>query len=372
MENFMQYKRFCFDKINDHCLPIDIKITVMRQIIENLFEQNEQLINITEEINQFSRVQSDRIHGFLQRTANQTIEIGETLSLFELRVKNFTMNYLPSLMENSFVLDQIDLIINYYRIRNSRLSFDNQKLAEENHRMRSNMDFYKWNNDSLSFGQEFSKDPIFNNQAIREEFLKDFINDKLNKQEDNINSVICATILDEIIYKIESEPDSMDYEDSLESIELLTKSTDLNDQSDVLENFWNNNVDFLSIKSEYRFLRLLSIFIEEIRHRNKAMERIRIDLENKRKCFHSLRNCFIEYRYRFIDHIFDVLDLNQIIENQLIDSIFSFDSQIENEIRQFDFDRYRSHPIDVEHSLSEFSIEATSTSDCDCNQNENP
>ncbi|OTF81784.1 hypothetical protein BLA29_008700, partial [Euroglyphus maynei] len=202
---FHEYKKFCHNKMNDPNSTKDEKISLMNRIIDNLFDQNEQLIEMIVETKQNAQIKSMEMHRFMLETATKTIDIGHALSSYELEMKNITQNKLPKIFNLITLIDEqsdhLDRMERENKLLNDNIESMNNELVQYKNIVCNRIDI-RTNDNSLPIQQSTVSESSSS-------LIQMFNNVKLAEQKTTIDSMICASIIDDIIDTIENEQETM-------------------------------------------------------------------------------------------------------------------------------------------------------------------
>ncbi|XP_027201463.2 uncharacterized protein LOC113795444 [Dermatophagoides pteronyssinus] len=346
---FQEYKKFCHNKINDQNSTKDEKISFMNKIINNLFDQNEQLIELIIETKQNAEIKSMEMNRFMLETATKTIDIGHALSSYELEMKHFTQRKLPQYLNLITLLDDQSNCLNDFEKENIHLRMENKLLNDNIESKNIELEQYKnivanlidhntTNENSLAIQQSTT--------VSESSLIERFNGRKLAEQKMTIDSMICASIIDELINTVENEQEETNYSD--DSTTTTSDATTIdqwfeysetefeNAWCNILMNFDNNNNLYSYKMNDCRILSLMSIMLNEIEHKNTVINVMKNESCHNRKNFLELHYRFIERGLQMLKFLIKLIDLSQ--ENDEFKSnlpmIQTMANNIENEIKE--------------------------------------
>lgn len=174
---------------------------------------------------------------------------------------------------------------------------------------------------------------------------------KLAEQKMTIDSMICASIIDELINTVENEQEETLIIMSNYSDDSTTTTSDAttidqwfeysetefeNAWCNILMDFDNNNNLYPYKMNDCRILSLMSIMLNEIEHKNTVINVMKNESCHNRKNFLELHYRFIERGLQMLKFLIKLIDLSQ--ENDEFKSnlpmIQTMANNIENEIKE--------------------------------------
>lgn len=115
----------------------------MSNIINDLFNQNEQLIELMGEIEQSANCKTRQLHEFMLNTASKSIDYGMALSAYEIEMKKLTEHNLPSIFHYDEMLNKSELLIDYYAKENQELKQENKNFFNDIQLINAELMYYK-------------------------------------------------------------------------------------------------------------------------------------------------------------------------------------------------------------------------------------
>lgn len=103
----------------------------MKKIIDDLLNQNEQFIDLLVEMQQSSSCKTGQFYEFMLNTARKSIDYGMALSAYEIEMKKLTEHNLPNIVDYNDLLNQSQLLIDYYAKENEDLKRVNNKFSND-------------------------------------------------------------------------------------------------------------------------------------------------------------------------------------------------------------------------------------------------
>lgn len=181
--------------------------------------------------------------------------------------------------------------------------------------------------------------------------IERFNGKKLAEQKMTIDSMICASIIDELINTVENEQEETLIVMSNYSDDSTTTTSDAttidqwfeysetefeNAWCNILMDFDNNNNLYPYKMNDCRILSLMSIMLNEIEHKNTVINVMKNESCHNRKNFLELNYRFIERGLQMLKFLIKLIDLSQ--ENDEFKSnlpmIQTMANNIENEIKE--------------------------------------
>lgn len=154
---------------------------------------------------------------------------------------------------------------------------------------------------------------------------------KLTEQENNIDSMICASILQELIFSVENalindarhETSKLDTNLNDSFLNCIDSGIDCEEFEDnwcniVMNSDNDDHIYFIDLKSkDFKQLMLISNAINEIRYKNFLIKNIQNNYIQCKKQFYLLHNRFIEQSLKIMEYFLNIL--NQLDDEQPID-----------------------------------------------------
>ncbi|KAH7637236.1 hypothetical protein HUG17_7442 [Dermatophagoides farinae] len=359
LELFQDYKKFCQNRIND----------------PNSSKENEQLIGLIIETKQNAQIKSMEFHRFMLETATKTIDIGQALSSYELEMKNITQRKLPLFFNLIELIDNQSTRLDSLDEENSQLKRENQLLNDDVEKM--NMELVQYKNIVCNLVDDHHHNDvqttIENSLAITQQqnstdttesssLIKLFIDEKLTEQKSTVDSLVCASIIDELIDMVDNEQQQQQViTNSDDSKYLYNSTTTLSDSTSIadqwfeysdgsetdFEDAWcnilmdmdnnNNNVHYPYKMNDFRFLSsMMLIMLNEIEHKNTVINEMKTEYCLNRKNFIELHYRFIERGLQMLKFLITLIDLMQQNDDfkTNLPMIQTMANKIENEIKQ--------------------------------------
>ena len=207
---------------------------------------------------------------------------------------------------------------------------------------------------SLAITQQNSTDTTESSSLI-----KLFIDEKLTEQKSTVDSLVCASIIDELIDMVDNEQQQQVITNSDDSKYLCNSTTTLSDSTSIadqwfeysdgsetdFEDAWcnilmdmdnnNNNVHYPYKMNDFRFLSsMMLIMLNEIEHKNTVINEMKTEYCLNRKNFIELHYRFIERGLQMLKFLITLIDLMQQNDDfkTNLPMIQTMANKIENEI----------------------------------------
>lgn len=297
---FYNYKNFYLEQITNES-DTEIKQKLMSKVINDLMEQNELLLEILLEVHQNTRDRSEQMHQMLTKTASKTSEVGQALTSYELEVKTFAQNRIPAFIDFANYAKQMQFYI-------INLEHDNQELKKENETFFRDLQMQNVQliNYRKMFKEKFDDGTIKTSTLFKSDKLDEiecfniesFLHTKFNELSRNINTIVCADVLEDIITITEKTIEDENNFTNSDKVYFDCNSTDINDNYEIEEcsRFDSELIcsTTIELKSLPKILFTISSVYDDLEKKISVIYELKRELLSIREKHSKLQNSFIQ------------------------------------------------------------------------------